>query len=239
MAKTAKQNQTKDIGLKIKRARQETNLSQEGFAKKLGISGAHLGYLEAGKRTLKVTMLNRIAEITGKPFDYFMGKEECLPHNEITKKLNQIMGNIRDIRKNGVSGTAKAIMPIEPILDLTPHAVLVIDQKTSRCIYANTMWEKITTFKRKDVVGKTIDEFLRFLSPETIKAVKKARKEIERSDKFIDVKGTALTRKGKKMPVVITEKAIRDASGKLIARLALLWAGDLTYYEKYRERFRE
>jgi PAS domain S-box-containing protein len=238
MAKTTKQIQAKDIGLKIKRARQEANMSQDAFAKKLGISGAYLGYLEAGKRTLKVTMLEKIAEITDKPFDYFMGREEHLPHGEITKKLNQIMSNILDIRKRGVGGTAKAIMPIEPILDLTPHAVLVIDQKTNRCIYANTMWEKITTFKRKDVVGKSIDEFLRFLSPETIKAVKKARKEIERSDKFIDVKGTALTRKGKKMPVVITEKAIRNASGKLIARLALLWTGDLTYYEKYRERFR-
>lgn len=243
MAKTPKQIQTRDIGLKIKRARQETNLSQEEFAKKLGISGAHLGYLETSKRTLKVTMLAKIAEITGKSFDYFLGGEEHieerLSQEEISAKLNHILNSIQDLRKESETKIGQVIAPIEPILDLTPHALLVIDWETNRCIYANAMLEKITGVKGKDILGKAIEEKPKWLSPETIKAIIGIRKKLEKSKGFIDIKGKALHRNGTKIPVVITERTIRSISGKPIGRLALVWSGNKTYYEVYKRKFRK
>ncbi len=61
-----------EIGKRIQLAREENGLTQEELAVKLGCTQSALSNYELGKRRLYLNLLNEIAQILGKPLDYFM-----------------------------------------------------------------------------------------------------------------------------------------------------------------------
>lgn len=64
------------IAKRIKEARVATGLSQRGMARKLGLTGAYISYLEQGKRNLDVKLLKKIADLTGVHPLYFFGERK-------------------------------------------------------------------------------------------------------------------------------------------------------------------
>jgi transcriptional regulator with XRE-family HTH domain len=59
------------LGTRLKRAREEVNLSQGSFAKALGLSSEYISLLESGKRTPSFETLLKIAGFLNKNVAYF------------------------------------------------------------------------------------------------------------------------------------------------------------------------
>ncbi len=68
---------------KIKQARKEMNLTQQEFAKLLGISRGNLGDLENGKnKGGNLSLIRKLSEVTGKEISYFLNYESEFPINQ-------------------------------------------------------------------------------------------------------------------------------------------------------------
>lgn len=61
-----------EIGRRIQQAREESGLTQEELASRLGCTQSALSNYELGKRRLYLNVLNQIAQVLNKPLDYFM-----------------------------------------------------------------------------------------------------------------------------------------------------------------------
>ena len=61
-----------EIGLKIQQAREESGLTQDELAVKLGCTQSALSNYELGKRRMYLSLLNQIAQVLNKPLDFFM-----------------------------------------------------------------------------------------------------------------------------------------------------------------------
>lgn len=75
-----------DLGEKIKKIRKELGLSQEEFAKRLGISRSNLRDLEIGKnKGGNLSIIDKLSTISGKPASFFIktGSEVKLNKYEI------------------------------------------------------------------------------------------------------------------------------------------------------------
>src|SRR4030043_1231674 len=59
------------VGTRLKRAREEVNLSQGAFAKSLGLSSEYISLLESGKRTPSFETLLKVAAFLNKNVSYF------------------------------------------------------------------------------------------------------------------------------------------------------------------------
>lgn len=74
------ENETKGlrqlIGSRLRGARSEMGLSQEGAGHALGMSQVYLSMMEGGRRSIKVEDLYRMARLYGKPIGYFFPVED-------------------------------------------------------------------------------------------------------------------------------------------------------------------
>ena len=61
MPKT-KDETLKSLGKKVQKLRQEQNLTQEDFAHQLGISRVYMGYIEQGRNSPSLEVLEKIAK---------------------------------------------------------------------------------------------------------------------------------------------------------------------------------
>lgn len=61
-----------ELGIRIQLAREEKKMSQEQLATAIGCSQSALSNYEKGKRRIYLSQLERLAEVLGKPFDYFL-----------------------------------------------------------------------------------------------------------------------------------------------------------------------
>jgi transcriptional regulator with XRE-family HTH domain len=66
----------KSLGIRLKRAREDVNLSQGAFAKALGLSSEYISLLESGKRTPSVDTLERIAGFLNKTIAFFFDEKK-------------------------------------------------------------------------------------------------------------------------------------------------------------------
>jgi transcriptional regulator with XRE-family HTH domain len=65
------------LGDKIKEIRKDMNLTQDQFAKKLGISRSYLGDMERGRlKGNNVKIISKLSDITGKPMEFFIDKSD-------------------------------------------------------------------------------------------------------------------------------------------------------------------
>lgn len=75
-----------EIGARIKRIREDMNMSKEKLARELGISGQYLGAVERGKSLLSVEKLKKLCDLTHLSADFILfGKDYRIP--ESTRKL--------------------------------------------------------------------------------------------------------------------------------------------------------
>lgn len=98
----------KDIGYRIQIAREEAGLNQKELSERLGISQSTLSNYEKGKRRLYLAQLQQIAEVLGRPIEYFLQPIETTPSNSIstenrenrkdeTQELLQIIGELAEL----------------------------------------------------------------------------------------------------------------------------------------------
>lgn len=66
----------KEIGRRLKEAREMIGLTQKEVAEKLGISQAYIALIEKGEREISLSMLFKFAEIYHRPVDYFIKPEK-------------------------------------------------------------------------------------------------------------------------------------------------------------------
>lgn len=70
-----------EIGKRIKEIRENMNMTKEGFAKLIGISGQYLGSIERGKNYLSIEKLKILCDITNLSADYILfGKDITKTH---------------------------------------------------------------------------------------------------------------------------------------------------------------
>lgn len=62
MIRSNKQTKEK-LGNKIQKLRKSLDLSQEGFAEKLGISRTHVGHIEQGRKSPSLKLLTKISKV--------------------------------------------------------------------------------------------------------------------------------------------------------------------------------
>lgn len=65
-------NNQKLIGLKIKKARLDANLTQEELGEKSGYSAMGISYFEKGERDIKISNLEKFAEILNVDINFFL-----------------------------------------------------------------------------------------------------------------------------------------------------------------------
>jgi transcriptional regulator with XRE-family HTH domain len=92
----------REIGKRIQLAREEKGLTQEELAVKLGCTQSALSNYELGKRRLYLNLLNEIAQVLGKPLDYFMespaeGEEDRALGLLIDPQLKEILISAADL----------------------------------------------------------------------------------------------------------------------------------------------
>lgn len=62
----------KQMGERIRKIRTEMNLTKEGFAKQIGISGQFLGVVESGRSAISYDKLKRLCDFSGYSADYIL-----------------------------------------------------------------------------------------------------------------------------------------------------------------------
>lgn len=60
------------FGKRLKQLRQEKNLTQDKLAKKIGVTGRHVGKYETGMSFPSFEALKKIAEVLGVPISYLL-----------------------------------------------------------------------------------------------------------------------------------------------------------------------
>lgn len=61
---------------RLKQAREEFGISQEELGRRYGSSGAHISQIERGKRGIGLKSLQKLAEVLGKPVEWFISSSE-------------------------------------------------------------------------------------------------------------------------------------------------------------------
>ena len=77
------------IGIQIKKARAEAQITQSELGKKIGVTWEMISRYENGKSSPRKNLEN-IAEVLGKPIQYFFGVEE-VPIKEEIKRLTNLL----------------------------------------------------------------------------------------------------------------------------------------------------
>lgn len=78
-----------DVGARIRKIRENLNMSREKFSEVIDISDVFLGQIERGERSLSIKTLTKIVEYTGCSADYILyNKTE---NNNTISKINKIL----------------------------------------------------------------------------------------------------------------------------------------------------
>lgn len=73
----------RDLGERVKRARQERGLSQSDLAERLGLSDAYISKIEMGKNAMTVTVLAKLSDALGVSTDWLL-RNQTREAQEIT-----------------------------------------------------------------------------------------------------------------------------------------------------------
>lgn len=63
------------VGERIKNARREKKMTQEGLAERMGVSVGYINQIERGKKCFNIKRFKELEEILGKPTCYFISGE--------------------------------------------------------------------------------------------------------------------------------------------------------------------
>lgn len=82
------------IGVRIRKIREDLNMNRENFSEMIDISDVFLGQIERGERSLSIKTLSKIVDYTGSSSDYILfGKSK---NNSVTSKIDRILNNCSD-----------------------------------------------------------------------------------------------------------------------------------------------
>ena len=140
----------KRIGLQIKKARAEAQLTQADLGKKIGVTWEMVSRYENGKSSPRKN-LDIIAEVLGKPIQYFFGVEEIPIQDEI-KKLTSLL-----IKKGTDLQTGADIPLIETLNGFTVDKALKLTNQSYSCpawIFSN--FKKVFALKLDDIASDIV-----------------------------------------------------------------------------------
>ncbi|MFM2387460.1 MAG: Helix-turn-helix domain [Bacteroidota bacterium] len=87
---TVMKNDHTMFGQKVKRARLDAQLSQEGLAKSIGVHQSHISNIESGHSTPTIDELLEIAKVTKVPYEQLVTSSFSEIHNNTTHGNNII-----------------------------------------------------------------------------------------------------------------------------------------------------
>lgn len=79
------------VGERIRKLREQFNMSREKFSEIIDISEVFLGQIERGERSLSLKTLSKIVAYTGSSSDYILFGD--LKNTETINKINTILNN--------------------------------------------------------------------------------------------------------------------------------------------------
>lgn len=104
----------KDLGLRIRTARNEAGLTQEELAEKADISTAYLGEVERGKKVMGIDKFIKIVKALGVSADSILCNELPTgePHvfDEITEKLKKLDPQQRKVIAEIINAYVKNVL---------------------------------------------------------------------------------------------------------------------------------
>lgn len=138
------------IGIQIKKARAEGQLTQSELGEKIGVTWEMISRYENGKSSPRKN-LERIAEILGKPIQYFFGVEE-VPISDEIKRLTDLL------IKRGTEFQRGADVPlIESLSEFSlPKALKLTNQIYSCPSWIFSKYKKIFAYKLDEVVSDIV-----------------------------------------------------------------------------------
>lgn len=78
-----------DVGYRIRRIREDMNLSKDKFGKLLGVTGQYIGLLERGNSILSISKLERLCKISKKSADYILFGKSIAISTNLSKYSNE------------------------------------------------------------------------------------------------------------------------------------------------------
>jgi len=97
-----------ELGKRIKKARENKNLSQQKVYELTGISPPQLSALENGHRTIGLQSLSKISEAIGVTMDsLYFGKEECYPITKAKNDSELIINCLYELTRREIIGFIK------------------------------------------------------------------------------------------------------------------------------------
>lgn len=87
-------NDNIDVGERIRKIREDLQMSRETFSEMIDISDVFLGQIERGERSLSIKTLTKIVKYTGSSTDYILFGETT--NNDIICKINKILNKCSD-----------------------------------------------------------------------------------------------------------------------------------------------
>lgn len=138
------------IGIQIKKARAESQLTQADLGKKIGVTWEMVSRYENGKSSPRKN-LDIIAEVLGKPIQYFFGVEEVPLQDEI-KRLTELL-----IKKSTDLQRGSDLPLIETLNGFTLKKALELAKQTYSCpawIFSN--FKKIFALRLDDIASDIV-----------------------------------------------------------------------------------
>ena len=138
------------IGIQIKKARAEAQQTQADLGNKIGVTWEMISRYENGKSSSRKN-LDSIAEVLGKPIQYFFGVEEVPIQDEI-KRLTSLL-----IRKSTDLQRGSDLPLIETLNGFTLKKALELTNQSYSCpawIFSN--FKKIFALKLDDIASDIV-----------------------------------------------------------------------------------
>ncbi|WP_028987173.1 helix-turn-helix domain-containing protein [Thermicanus aegyptius] len=76
------ENLFREIGRKLKKAREENGLTQLQVGKYLGVAREQISYFETGSREIDLLSLSKLADLYGYPSEYFLSASETAEEHD-------------------------------------------------------------------------------------------------------------------------------------------------------------
>lgn len=138
------------IGIQIKKARAEAQLTQTQLGRKIGVTWEMISRYENGKSSPRKN-LEKIAKTLNKPIQYFFGVEE-VPISDEIQKLSILLQ-----RKGAELQKAGEIPYIESLAGFTLSKAIQLTSQTYSCpSWIVARFKKLFAFKLDDVTSSVV-----------------------------------------------------------------------------------
>ena len=97
------------IGERLKKARNDKNLTQEKLAEKLDVSIAFLSRIERGNSHISLKRLNEVCNILGVTEGYILNGASNTSTNYLTSEFNEILSSVAPDKQKLIYKVAKVI----------------------------------------------------------------------------------------------------------------------------------